>query len=67
MLITVSSQHTCFLMQEGDDLEAQETLQHVQYATIFHSMKHSLTLQLAILGVSFSLDREQGIMLKAID
>lgn len=39
-------------MQEGNDLEAQEILLHVQYATIFHSMKHTLTLQLGLLGRS---------------
>lgn len=44
-------------MQEGNDLEAQEILLHVQYATIFHSMKHTLTLQLGLLGRFSARDR----------
>lgn len=43
-------QQTCFLMQEGNELEAQEILQHIQYATIFHSLKYNVKVQLALLG-----------------
>jgi len=37
-------------MQQGDDLEAQEVLQHVQYASIFQPLKVNLKIQLALLG-----------------